>query len=74
MRDQLDSLAPQAGEPLFPQFYGVSEVNMGKNTNFTYETIPQIVQLHAVDHHTKEIMDLIGVSHTSVLVVAFPAA
>ena len=30
------------------------------------ETITQIVALHAVDHQTKEIMDLIGDRHTSV--------
>ena len=43
---------------------------MVKNTHFPSETIVQIVALHGVSHQTKEIMDLKGVSHTSVLVVA----
>ena len=41
---------------------------MGKNTHFKSETILQIVTLYAVDQ-TKEIIDLVGVSHTSVWIV-----
>ena len=39
---------------------------MGKNTHFTSETNAQIVALHAVGHQTMKIMDLAGVTCTSV--------
>ena len=51
---------------LFLHNFIVFEVNMDKNTDFTFETVAQIKPLHAVGHEIKEIMDLIGVNHISV--------
>lgn len=43
---------------------------MCDNTNFMSEAITQTVTLHEAGHQTKEIMDLTGVSHTSMWVLA----
>ena len=63
---QIIVLAPPFRHAHFSHIYIVFEIYTSKNFHFTSETIAEIMASHAVGHQTKKIMDLIGVSCTSV--------